>query len=264
MTELLPCEAAGRTHRGGRSGPNEDYFKIERAAGWLAAFVADGMGGRPGGRAAARIGVRAAAVAFHHLASESADPGAPECDRVARECGEAAQEAVLLERARTPALERMASTLVGLVTDGRHAAVVSLGDSRAYLARGRAAAQITTDHAAVLDGEWVVTRYLGSATAEPDIRTVDVRAGDRFALCTDGVFGDLARPERDISTAARAGDAASVARRLVRGAIRRRAADNATAVVVTFGAAAEPTPLSPVLRALGARVARLFRISATP
>src|SRR5690606_20092162 len=87
-----------------------------------------------------------------------------------------------------------------------HSCVAHIGDSRVYMFRGDRLTQLTHDHswveeqvragtltpAAARQHPWrnVVTRAL-SGGEDPDIDVVEIepQPGDRYLLCSDGLFG---------------------------------------------------------------------------
>ncbi len=104
------------------------------------------------------------------------------------------------------------TTVTALWCDGSRVVVAHVGDSRAYLLRDGVLTRLTVDHSHVqslidegrLTPEEAIdhpdrprlTRALG--TDEPDLHRRTARIGDRYLLCTDGVwallvFGVLAR-----------------------------------------------------------------------
>ena len=98
----------------------------------------------------------------------------------------------------------MGSTVVLAVRCGKKLCVAHVGDSRAYLFRSGKLQRLTKDHSLVQslidsgqitaeEGEThphrnVITRVLGySEDMLPEICISDVKPGDRFLLCTDGL-----------------------------------------------------------------------------
>ena len=92
--------------------------------------------------------------------------------------------------------------------DESHWIALNIGDSRVYLLRDDRLVQITTDHSVVQElitaGKLspeeaeghpysnVITRAVGaSELTAPDYVSIDVRAGDRFVICSDGLTKEL-------------------------------------------------------------------------
>ncbi|MGW0581931.1 PP2C family protein-serine/threonine phosphatase, partial [Streptomyces sp. NPDC002920] len=96
------------------------------------------------------------------------------------------------------------TTLTALLWTGSQLALVHIGDTRAYLLRDGALFRITQDHTLVqslldegrLTPEEAVAHpqrtlllktLSGGTPGIPDLRLHDVRAGDRYLLCSDGL-----------------------------------------------------------------------------
>lgn len=180
-----------------RGTTNEDSFYASVRLGLF--LVADGVGGQAGGEVASRLAVRTVRAFFDRSDGEARDRavGIARMDMAFR----LAQREV--RGRRVGAHDRMATTLVALhVCDG-FAVVGHVGDSRVYRIRDGRASRLTLDHSLRAELEavgappaaglfsHVVTRAVGSDNADPDIRCVGVRPGDRFVLCTDGVHDVL-------------------------------------------------------------------------
>ncbi|MER6911375.1 MerR family transcriptional regulator [Streptomyces sp. NPDC000594] len=113
-----------------------------------------------------------------------------------------------VQRANTTigGLEDSGTTLTAMVWTGGRLALVHIGDSRAYLLRGGGLFRITHDHTVVqsmIDAGTLTEEEAAShpqraillraldGTAEaarPDLRLHEARAGDRYLLCSDGLF----------------------------------------------------------------------------
>lgn len=151
-----------------------------------------------------------------------------------------------------PTQRGMSTTMSSLLVVGRETPMLGVlgqaGDSRGYLIRGGQITQITEDHtlynfkrkhglltaeeetAAV--GKNVITRAVGHRDfVEVDTSEIDVRGGDVFVLCSDGLHGQL--EDADICRLLRAGPLAEAAERLVAEANERGGRDNITALVVS-------------------------------
>jgi protein phosphatase len=211
-------DVAAVTDRGRVREANEDRYVTKRSAGVTLLAVADGVGGEAGGDVASAAAVDALASTF--------DFGARDTPAALASAVRAANDAVL--RATTESGHRTAaSTLVAAAVRGRQIAVANLGDSRAYLVRGGAARQITTDHAGELANS--ITRFVGDPRGiSPDVFVEIARPRDRLVLCSDGLTKHVA-PE-EIGAAA-GGAPERAARSLVELANSRGGQDNVTVVV---------------------------------
>ncbi|MEJ2209999.1 MAG: SpoIIE family protein phosphatase, partial [Anaerolineae bacterium] len=156
---------------------------------------------------------------------------------------QAANAALYAAAADGPERGRGGTTLVAAVIQERGSArrgVANVGDSRAYLLRGRELRQISRDHswAAALQGapaqgaaRHVVTRALGlRPEVKVDLFAHKLRAGDRILLCTDGLTGPL--PDAEIGAIARRRQPQEAARRLVEAANEQGGPDNVSVILV--------------------------------
>jgi serine/threonine protein phosphatase PrpC len=138
----------------------------------------------------------------------------------------------------------IASTIVVLLVRGTHFAALWAGDSRIYLLRGGQLHRITHDHSLVqemvdsgaLSAEEaerhpqanVITRAVGAeGPLELDKVADRLHPGDRFMLCSDGVFKELAEAEiaAHLAHGVEAGE-------LVQRAVAAGGRDNVSVVVV--------------------------------
>ncbi|HSK34741.1 MAG TPA: protein phosphatase 2C domain-containing protein [Propionicimonas sp.] len=162
-------------------------------------MVADGMGG-------AAAGDLASAVAIRELkATDGVFTGEQMLDVVGEaidRAGEVISELVDAD----PGLDGMGSTVCGAMFDGTQLGVANIGDSRAYLYRDGVLTRLTRDHSWVqtLVDEGRITeaealehphRSLilkvinGQPHHQPDLQLVEVQAGDRLLICSDGLCG---------------------------------------------------------------------------
>jgi PPM family protein phosphatase len=195
---MITMRAAGRSDIGQVRENNEDAIVTSNRL----ALVADGMGGHPGGEIAAST---AAGVVPAVFTGRSVD----ELEAAVR----AANWAIRDRAGAQPGLEGMGTTIcaAGLLASGQ-LAVVSVGDSRAYLWHEGALSRLTKDHSVTAElierGELqeedaaqhpyygILTRALGVAPdVEIDRLTVAVEKGDRVLLCSDGLFNELSDDE---------------------------------------------------------------------
>lgn len=146
------------------------------------------------------------------------------------------------------ALAGMATTFTGLLLLNERAVIAHLGDSRAYLLRGRRLQQLTDDHtlvaaymqsgvmtrdeAATSEFRNIITRALGpDEHVKADTRIIGVEPGDVLLLSSDGLHG-LIDDEEIAAELRREQDSTRTAARLIERANDRGGSDNITAVVV--------------------------------
>ena len=133
------------------------------------------------------------------------------------------------------------STVVALVIRGREWGVSWAGDSRAYIWRGEALSQVTRDHSAAveasLDGAPIpavrgeITRAVGGHDELELEHVADLVApGDRYLLCSDGLYVALDEPALIECLRKTSPQEASDA--LIEAARKAGASDNITAVIV--------------------------------
>ena len=234
-------DSAGLTQTGNVRRSNEDSFLLRSPL----FMVADGMGGALAGELASRM----CAEAFAEL------------DLIEHQGEEALRATIgvanrrIWERSRTDAEASGMGTTVTAALVGPNGVVsfAHVGDSRAYLLRDGALQRLSEDHSLVHElvrqGELseaeaeqhpqrsVITRALGTdEEVQIDTFSLETQPGDVLLLCTDGLNTMIS--EQDIAGAlATPTEAADIARRLVRAALRAGGEDNVTAVVVRFGEA---------------------------
>lgn len=163
--------------------------------------VADGFGARGADRAASHAAIKAL---------EPLDAAGPTEDLLGAlsEAANRARAAVREFTASDSALADAGTTLTAMLWSGSRLALAHVGDSRAYLVRDGELSQITHDHtfAQSLVDEGRLTpeeaesypkparlvRALSRDSAvEPDLLLRQARAGDRYLLCSDGLYAVL-------------------------------------------------------------------------
>ena len=211
--------------------PGDEGRASGEADGEFLAAVADGMGGHIGGEVASRLAIEAA------VAAEGA----------AVERLRAANAAVVGTALDKPRLAGMGTTMTLAIFSPGAVEIGHIGDSRAYLYREGALAQLTRDHSLMADmiasGELtpeqaavhpfrsVITRALGMESRVVIDRVArDLLPGDRLLLCSDGLTTML--PDAEIGALLSRGDPAAAAAALVAEANRAGGADNISVVVV--------------------------------
>lgn len=192
--------------QGGRPENQDDLGFLDTPLGFLF-IICDGMGGGPGGKTASYI----VKYEVAQVLSECS-PQMPRENAIKMAVSKA-NEALFQKMEEVPQLNGMGSTFVAVLIDEHSAMVAHAGDSRCYRMHGRRLLFRTQDHSLV--GELVrkkalteeqartspqanvISRGLGSTSNHvPEIEEVPYRKGDRFILCTDGVWGSM--PHKDL------------------------------------------------------------------
>lgn len=237
-TPAVEFHAAARSDVGLVRSNNQD----SGYAGTNLLVLADGMGGPAGGDIAS-------SVALAHLVPLDTDTHT--ADSMLALLRDALMDAhdELSERSRRdPDLEGLGTTCIAIMRSGNKLAMVHIGDSRAYVLRGAALTQVTTDHSFVQylvetgqitleeaehhPNRNVVLRILGDSQADvtPDETMREAVLGDRWLLCSDGLSG-VVSPETIGSVLAEIKDPGECAEELIRLALRAGGPDNVTCVV---------------------------------
>lgn len=191
----------GDSLQGGRSENQDDFSFTHTPLGFLV-VLCDGMGGGPGGKTASYLAMSAFMQALASCNS-SASPNA-----ALRMAVNAAEEALEFKMNEDPSLIGMGSTLASVLFSEQTAYVVHLGDSRVYQLRGDKMVFRTKDHSLVQElrdrkalteeqartspQSNVIMRGLGNTTNHvPEIEEVKYKRGDRFVICSDGVWASM-------------------------------------------------------------------------
>lgn len=227
MTAACVVLAAAASETGLIRRNNEDAVYSGR---WLFA-VADGMGGHAAGEVAS-------AAVIESLRAHDTDVGA---DALLEVLGHAVTEAnaeVARRGAEDPARLGMGTTLTAMLWSGNTAALVHIGDSRAFRLQDGQLHQITEDH--VLGNlvsnagslAPVLSRYLdGRPDRSPDLGLRELRPGDRYLICSDGL-SPVVSTEAIGAALVAATDPADAVRRLVALTEESGAPDNVSVIVV--------------------------------
>lgn len=231
----LNFSSAAKTHTGKVRRANEDAVldKGDQSL-WL---VADGMGGHAAGKTASAAVVSAidemnvptdidARIEAVIRALQSVNRQLRSFSEHRRECA------------------GLGSTVAVLIIANGTSAIVWVGDTRVYRKRGHRLEQLTVDHSerqermdrgdinSILGGATnVVTRAIGGEEIL-QVSTVRqaVQPGDRFLLCSDGVYEEL--PVFQMAELLDEPDSVSACDAIIEAVLEGRAQDNASAIVV--------------------------------
>jgi serine/threonine protein phosphatase PrpC len=238
------------TDIGRKRAQNQDNV---RAAPELGLFiVADGMGGHRGGEIASEMVVEIVPDFVRH-AQRQHDWSAPQ---VIAKAIAAASLAVHQRAVQTPELQGMGTTTVAMLFSGtaRHPRLTigHVGDSRCYLLRPGSIWQATRDHSLVQEKlraglitraelktdrmKNVITRSVGfEPEVVVDAYELEVRPGDAFLLCSDGLSGMIDDSEilRIVDRGRELGqDPQKTVEQLIEAANRNGGEDNVSSILV--------------------------------
>ena len=233
MTHTL--RYAARTDRGLLRANNQDSVY----AGNRLLVVADGMGGHAAGDTASRLAV----AAFAPL--DDYQPGGRDLLTPLEHATDDGNEAIADMVAENPDLEGMGTTVTALLFDGSRLGIAHVGDSRAYLWRAGVLSQITHDdtfvqslidegriteaEAAIHPQRSLLLRAINGSDVEPSLINREVRVGDRYLICSDGLTGVISAEA--IADTLASYDTSDAADRLIELALRGGGPDNVTVVV---------------------------------
>ncbi|MBX5459237.1 MAG: Stp1/IreP family PP2C-type Ser/Thr phosphatase [Thermogemmatispora sp.] len=212
MAKQLRLDVAQLTDVGRKREHNEDNMayvipkdpQVMATKGSLF-IVADGMGGHAAGEVASEIAVDTVSTAYYQDDSDEVPVALVRAIKRAN--------AAIHQRAAENMLRNgMGTTCVAAVLRGNMAYIANVGDSRAYLIRGKTVKQISQDHSWVAEQvraglltedqarthaqRNVITRSLGTQPdVEIDIFTEPLQEGDSLVLCTDGLSGLITEDE---------------------------------------------------------------------
>ena len=261
---MAQLEVFARTEVGCVRKRNEDHFVVgdlgsgERGllqhqrvqpltpAGTLIA-VCDGMGGAAAGDVASGIAVDVLAEVLHARSPYGSTSEAQEAMHAAIT---AVNQGILEAARKDPTRHGMGTTLTAALAFGPELMIGHVGDSRAYIRRGRALTQVTTDHSVVgqlieagrlradqaraYEHRNVLLQALGvQPKVGPEFDVVQLRAGDVLLLCSDGLTGPVT-DEQVLNLMLRYEDPMRCCRALTEAACAAGGPDNVTVAIARF------------------------------
>ena len=200
-----PLHGVAITCQGGRTENQDDVGFYETPLGLLF-IVCDGMGGGPGGKTASYMAKNEISQTLINC-----NPKMSPAKAVKAAIG-IAQEAIAAKSEEVSSVSGMGTTTVVLLINKYSAIIAHAGDSRCYQLRGKRLAFRTQDHSLVEElvqrkvfteeeartspQSNIIKRGLGCLSNNvPDVVEVPYKKGDRFVLCTDGVWGIMPHQE---------------------------------------------------------------------
>lgn len=186
---------------------NQDAFQIvqlDRNA--TLCVVCDGMGGAKSGNIASSLAVDVFVQEVRRCWTSNMDQ--EKINQMLQSAVKLANFTVYDQAQQFEEFDGMGTTLVAALIRSRHATVVNVGDSRAYMVNGGGIRQVTRDHSLVqmmvergeltperartYPGKNFITRAIGT---EPmvlcDLFRLEVRKGDFLLLCSDGLSNTM-------------------------------------------------------------------------
>jgi serine/threonine protein phosphatase PrpC len=246
--EGFEVEASVQTDVGRVREINEDSGRFSRpsdpatlASKGVLLIVADGMGGHSAGEVAS--GMTVELVPRLYYGSQSSAPNA------LREAVEETNRQIHAASLADESKRGMGTTCTALALVGEEAFAAHVGDSRLYMMREGKVYLLTEDHSAVMEmvklglitmdearhheDKNVILRALGTAP-EVEVSTLEpfrVRTGDKYLLCSDGLY-DLVTDEEIERELSAAEDIHAAGERLIVMAKGRGGHDNITVGIV--------------------------------
>ena len=252
----MQIASGGVTNVGRVRANNEDCFRILEANNLF--VLSDGMGGEAHGEVASALAVET--VVKHCVTPVDKDetvvfvdvpPAWSEKTRILANAVHLANKNIYDSAQRHPEQHGMGATLTAVWIDERRLSLAHVGDSRAYLLRGGALQQLTSDHSLVAEQvrrgiltpaeaersemQSVLLRALGAhPEIEVDAEEHSLFNRDILLLCSDGLTRMVTEPEI-AGTLQAEPDPVRAANHLVELANEQGGADNITVVVIRVG-----------------------------
>ncbi|AFY79287.1 MAG: Stp1/IreP family PP2C-type Ser/Thr phosphatase [Hydrococcus sp. C42_A2020_068] len=238
---MMKRRFTGLTDPGLLRSVNQDNFYLDPEGRFF--IVADGMGGHAGGQEASQIATkRIAAYLDEHWDSDMAS------DVLLEEALKQANQGILEDQYDHPERGDMGTTAVVVAFRQNQPWYAHIGDSRLYRLRDSQLEQISEDHtwvaralkvgdispeqAKVHPWRHVLFQCLGRKDLhQMDIYPLDVKAGDRLLMCSDGLTEEV--PDELISEVLQSSKTCEeAATQLVEAAKKAGGSDNITVVII--------------------------------
>jgi len=216
--------------------------------------VADGMGGHAAGEVASRIAVEVLQSLLPSLVSEEIDEDSVE-DLLMHSLHSVDSEISLVTEEDVEK-RGMGTTLTALLIRDKYISLLHVGDSRCYRLRGNTLEQLSNDHTviqelldqgAISPAEAVehpqrsmLTQALrGDGDVTPVLQMYEIKKGDRYLLCSDGLSGVLT--EKEIKIGLKKSDKDEAVKFLVDATYVNGAPDNVTVLIADISVEAKTT-----------------------
>ena len=180
--------------------PPLELQRVEDCRNGIVIVAADGLGGEVAGEVASRMAIETVCEVMANLTDEGQALG----EHLCRAAVQASQN--IQRQGREPGYHKLGATFTGAALKNGLVEVVQVGDSRAYLLRGKEFRQITKDQTLVQQlidigqlsetaaethpYKHVLIQALGTEKGvNPATGRVHLRRGDVILLCSDGLSG---------------------------------------------------------------------------
>lgn len=216
--------------------------------------LADGMGGHAAGEVASQLMIGA-------LSPLDEDEPGSDLTGALTQAMHAGNDSIAASVKEDPRREGMGCTLTALLFDGRRVGLIHVGDSRAYLLRDGELSQITRDdtfvQSMVDEGRLsadeahshpqrsLILKALTGQEVEPTTAVREVRKGDRYLLCSDGLSDPVS--ESTIRETLGTGTPEQAVDKLISLALRSGGPDNVSVVVAEVVEERASTPARPIV-----------------
>lgn len=188
-------KAVFRTHIGNVRASNQDALVIQQGEYGLYG-VADGMGGHKAGDVASQL----ASATIREKLSDAAPS-----EKLLRLGIEEANRRIFEAQMGNPDYDGMGTTVTVIWEDKERVLLGHVGDSRCYRLRGEEIDQLSQDHSMVAElvregvltpeeaahhpYRNIITRAVGTSdTVEVDVLSLSKAKGDKYLLCSDGLY----------------------------------------------------------------------------
>lgn len=230
--------SSAATHCGAVRNMNEDAFLNRNNDGlWV---VADGMGGHEAGEVASEM------ITSSLGAVDVSQPLSDVVDSIEDTLLEVHHKIRTYSRTHCEG-RTMGSTVVSFFVRESVGICLWAGDSRLYRYRDSRLEQVSDDHSQVNEmlsrgmisqeeamnhpASNVITRAVGaSETLYVDVTLVELRVGDLYLLCSDGLYGAL--EESEIAEHLSSGNVEAATHNLIERSLQAGARDNVTVIAV--------------------------------
>ena len=206
--------------------------------------VADGMGGHAAGEVASRIAVEVLQSLTPALTSEDIDEDSIE-DLLMHSLHSIDSE-ISVVTDEDSEKRGMGTTLTALLIRDKYISLLHVGDSRCYRLRGNTLEQLSSDHTVIQElldqgaisaaeavehpQRSMLTQALrGDGDVTPVLQMYEIKKGDRYLLCSDGLSGVLT--EKEIKVGLKKSDKDEAVKFLVDATYINGAPDNVTVLI---------------------------------